>query len=480
MVQGNVFLFENTDCPQFVGIFGTCFGNNAAAPYVIPQPPVEDSYVDPYYAVPLNTPGPNGVTTNIAYRLSDTEALVSIVTYPPKAAYFGYQSYLFTSPTRNYPTADSLQVLSPNPDRFEIFGSVGNNVNNVIVQNQNGSPWNGQTIIYVSTSNRSLADDLVGKLAAKGIDRNSILVEKLGSNVRTGNGQAADDFLTLIRYALPEDPGAGDAWYANVSSNVLVFKVTAPLIAIDRYPVNAYTGRTGNDETQFASALDELASQLQTWSADHTDLGTLSAVSTSSFSRTTFDVGGVPHGLVGGDCIQKGTICAGDNQDTSTYAVSARFDLSATSILFVAGVDHNRLNNSSYVSLSIYNADEAAGVASASQANFDAVGFNSGHLTGSGNGTSSAEAVLRELGLYDASSPALKSALPSLYVSLVSKNCSIAMEFCVDLKGNSLIPDTTPPTSINMYERSYIRPGDTTGADNNVMVYPRVIGPGKE
>ena len=31
-----------------------------------------------------------------------------------------------------------------------------------------------------------------------------------------------------------------------------------------------------------------------------------------------------------------------------------------------------------------------------------------------------------------------------------------------------------------MYERSYIRPGDTTAADTNVMVYPLVIHRGNE
>ena len=51
------------------------------------------------------------------------------------------------------------------------------------------------------------------------------------------------------------------------------------------------------------------------------------------------------------------------------------------SILFVAGVDHNQLGNSSYISLSIYNAAEAAGIASSSQANVNAVGFNSGSFT---------------------------------------------------------------------------------------------------
>ena len=62
VVQGNVFLMVNTDCPTFVEIFESCFGQNPASPYIIPQPPIEHSYVDPYYAVPLNTPGPDGLT----------------------------------------------------------------------------------------------------------------------------------------------------------------------------------------------------------------------------------------------------------------------------------------------------------------------------------------------------------------------------------------------------------------------------------
>ena len=137
-------------------------------------------------------------------------------------------------------------------------------------------------------------------------------------------------------------------------------------------------------------------------------------------------------------------------------------------------------SNSSYISLSIYNAAEMAGIASSSQTNFNAVGFNSGSLTGSDTGVSSAESVLRELGLYSSASTMLKVALPNLYISLISKNCTIATQYCVNLNGNTLIPDTTPPTPINIYERSYIRPGDTTAANTNIMVYPRVIGPGKE
>ena len=189
VTQGNAFLFTNSACATFVGIFGSCFGNNSAAPYIIPQPPIEGSYVDPVYAAPLNTPGPSGQTTNIVYRLSDQEALIVVVSYPPTGAYFGYQSYVFTSEISNYADSDPLQVVAPHgsnpPSRYELFGSIGNDLNDVIIKNQFRSPWSGQVVVYVSTSNEVLADDLLQQLSASGVNSKAIMVEKIGANVRT-------------------------------------------------------------------------------------------------------------------------------------------------------------------------------------------------------------------------------------------------------------------------------------------------------
>lgn len=490
--QGTVFLFQNSDCPLFVSNFGSCFGNNAAAPYILPQLPNQNTFIDPTYAAPFNTTGPNGVTTNIFYQLSDYDALITVVKYPGNAAYFSYLSYIFGSAIINYlpqtspPIPD--QTLLPDPSRFAIFGSVGNAVNNVVVQNQNGSPWNGQIITHVTTSNETLANDIVTNLVAQGINRNSILIEKVGSNVRTGTTSAADDMMTLIRYGLPQDQSSANDWISSLSSNVLVYKVSKSNLGVVRYPVNQYTARTVNDETPLGTALTELAGLLQTWSiansiVDTIPLGNLSAVTTRPFtSSITSEVNGVPQqGYVGSACIANGTNCNGDNMDTSAYAYSPSFYLSSNSILFVAGVDHNQFNNSSYISLSIYNAREFTGVADSSQANVNAVGFNSGSLTGSDQAVGSAESVLRSLGIYNSASSDLQSALPKLYISLVSKNCtqySINPQYCINLNGNTLIPDSNPPTPINIYERSYIRPGTTTGASINSMIFPMVIGPG--
>jgi hypothetical protein len=470
VAQGNVYLFSNSDCPLFVSIFNSCFGNNPAAPYIIPQPPIEGSYVDPYYATELNTPGPDGSQTNIVYRLGDEDALVSLVSYPPKGAYFGYQSYVFTSETSNYTDSDPLQVLSPDPSRYEIFGSVGNDVNNILVQQQYGEPWGGRVVMYVTTSNQQLADDLIADAKAKGIPSDSVMVESVGSNVNTGNGADADDLVTLIRYAIPEDTSAGSKWLASVDKNVLIYKVTKPQVAVNRFATDQYTSRTGNIETLLQPQLDELAGLLQMWLVANTPSS--ETVTTEGMTRTTLDdPAGIPHGLVGADCIAKGTICAGDNQDTSTYAFSPKITLTENDTLFVAGVNHNLLSNSSYVSLDIYNATDAAGVASSSQTNPNALGFDTGMLTGS------AQAVLQDLGIYSSASDALKADLPDLYVVAVAKTCSVATNYCVSLQGDALIPANVP---INIYERSYIKPGATTGADTNVMVYPNVVSAGLE
>ena len=83
--QGSVMLFN--DCAQAVAVFNSCFADNPAAPYVIPEPPIDETYVDSKYAAPFSTDG-----ANMIFRLADTDALVTLVVLPPEAAYMGYQS----------------------------------------------------------------------------------------------------------------------------------------------------------------------------------------------------------------------------------------------------------------------------------------------------------------------------------------------------------------------------------------------------
>jgi len=493
VVQGTVFLLTNAECPKFIRIFGNCFGQNPATPYIIPQPPIEDSYVDPDYATEFDTPGPNGQITNIIYRLSDQDALVTIVSYPPKAAYFGYISYVFTGEASRYagialptplPILDALglakRIQSPDPDRYSIFGSIGNDVNNVVVQNQLGvSPWSNVIVVYITTSNQNLAAALKESAQARGIDPKSIFIEPVGSNVTTGDGAEADDLFTVMRYAIAESSSDAANWLSseNLSRNVLVYKVSNPALSVRRYGANAYTRRSVNTAEaahvpSLRTAMKQLATLLQTYL---TARQPPSAAAIQPIMATTTNADGVPNGgLVGSVCIHYGTNCLGDDQDTSTYAILPLERLGLEETAFVVGVNHNvpDLNNTRYVSVAVYNTLAGFGVASSSQTNLQAVGFDSGSLNGSAAG------LLRALGI---SIPAeftdLMANLPNLYVTAIARdidnpNIVPARQYAIDLKGTSLIPINFP---LSIAERSYIVPGTTTGGDVNHMLYPLVV-----
>lgn len=479
VVQGNVFLMQNTDCPMFVAIFNSCFGQNPASPYIIPQPPIESSYVDPYYAESLNTQGPNGLA-NIFYRLSDNEALITLVSYPPEAAYLGYQSYVFTGESTDYVGVETprKRTLSPDPSRYDIFASIGNDINNIIVANQYGSsPWGGKIIMYITTSNESLANNLLANATVSGINPQSIFIEPIGANVITGNESVANDLLTLIRYAVPQDTAAATNWQNSLSSNVMVYKVTNANIAVSRYATNQYTAHVVNtSELPLSTALGQLADLLQNYLKTNQH-AILDAVNYQTIATTVDNVDGIPEsGLVGSACIQEGTDCEGDNQDTSTYATltESSLILAESETAFIVGVNHSvpGVNNNRYVSVDIYNAANSSGVAGSSQTNVNAVGFASGVLTGS------AEQVLIDLGItIPSEDAALSENIADLYVTFIARDCNnqtinTASTYCIDLMGTSLIPESAP---ISVTERSYVVPGITTGGYVPEMVYPYII-----
>lgn len=472
VVQGNTYLLNDNSCSLLESIFHSCFGPNPSSPYVIPQVPIENAYVDPYYGVPLNTPGPDG-TTNIIYRLTDNDALISIVAYPSIGAYFGYQSYVFSREASFYSGPPPIdRVVSPDPNRYEIFGSIGNDINNIIVQNQHGIPWNS-IVVYITTSNSNLATALVQSAVAQGIDKNSIFVEPIGANVITGASSISDDMMTLMRYAVPESSSASDNWYNALSTNVLIYKVSNSYIPIARYGENSYTPHTINTQEtavipSLTLALQQLADLLGAYLFDLQGTATESRFTTA---LSQDNAQGVPvAGLVGSTCIADGTNCNGDNQDTSTYAALTLQNLGASESAFVAGINHNMFNNTRYITIDIYNSSELAGVAGLSQTNPQAVGFNSGVLTGS------AIAILSILGItIPPSFTALAANISNLYVTFItrdSNNLTSISQYGMYLMGNSLVPQGDP---ISIAERSYIVPGTTTGGNINYMIYPIVI-----
>jgi hypothetical protein len=135
-------------------------------------------------------------------------------------------------------------------------------------------------------------------------------------------------------------------------------------------------------------------------------------------------------------------------------------------MVFVAGVNHAVVDNAAYVSLAVYNMQNLTGVASISQSNPSAVGFDEGSLTGS------AEGVLKALGLYGSASARLKAALPKLYTAILARECTRAARYCAALSDTKALPLSSP---VAVTQRAYIKPGTTTGANPDKLLTPVVV-----
>jgi hypothetical protein len=458
ITQGGVMQVSNNDCAQFISAFGTCFGNNAAAPYLIPQVPSDGTYMDSYSSS-FNVVSLTGANSNINYRLSDNDALVVVVNLPPQAAYMGYQSYMFSRATSWY-AANNITpqtTLSSDASRASIFGSLGNAINNTIVANQSGSSWSG-TAVYITTSNQQLKDSLIASANQRNLNTNRMFYEQVPSNIITGTTQNADNFTTLIRYAVPENASAGSAWINASASNILVYRVSNTNIPVSRFGTYSYSTKQTTDESAYQNSLRELSLMLETWlKANGSPTATERNVTVSDAI-----INSVITGLVGNQCIATGKDCMGDSQDTDAYRSASQLGPLLNTPIIMSGVNHTLVNAATYVSLSVYDLNTTAGVASASQA----ADFSGGTLNGS------AEAVLRALGIYNLASDTLKAQLPMLYTSFVARSCPAAIAgYC--------IPISTTQIPLNNYvavtQRAYIKPGTTIGGNPNYMLSPKVI-----
>jgi hypothetical protein len=475
--QGASYLVDGTACQMYIEYFGNCGGNNPVAPYFIVQVPViAAQYLDPYYAAQFATTTSSGVPISEFYRLADNEALVVVVSMPPQGAYFGYQSNIYTRDITKYPLAPPTSnsdgsTIMPDPYRVATFGSIGNAINNVIIQKQTGAKWGGSLFGAITTSNSSL-DAALRKVMDHSTRMNSKLLvsEPVGDFIYTGIGQTADEFYTMIRYALPENQSDGDAWAAAPQNHIWVFRVTDNSgAAVTRNPTPAYTQKKASDESSLLSAQQELANLLLNYS--QTTLGYPAAISSMS-TTVSYGSDGELKGLVGQTCIGAGVPCAGDDQDTDAYRVQILGPVTGAQAVYTVGVDHTQFPsvkqaNATYISIGVYDGPTLTGIAGVWQTNKSATGFLSGTLTGS------AKTMLNDLGLYDLASSNLQSQLKYLYAVSISRTCPAGKAWCVTFD-DTQIPEVD---NVVLSERAYMRVGTTTGGNPDVMLTPMTIHP---
>jgi hypothetical protein len=363
VTRGYFKLYTEDDCAMSYPLLGSCLGNNPAAPYVLPLVPSwPDEWVDPALIGAL---GPTAKGYGGSFRFAPREAIVILGVMPPHASYFGLQTYLFTrqgtykedSPQYLWIEAN-LRYLLPtffatvpnNDERIELFASLSNSNNNVVIGRQSGVAWD-QVRYFVITPDRSMDAAVRSALSRIGVAAKDIFTEPIPGNLNLGLGESADDFLIAMRYAMPEDGGeAGtpsDRWRDELPLVVMRVRDARSGAQPQPYPEVSLETRTAVNEAQIPQLSTELGliqkGVKAKWQQD-------SAVIKASFNLQSQLL------MVGPECMKIGMNCLADTQDT-VYQMSPRFPLDGhpEQVYAVVGTLGIATGNATYVGLGLNN-----------------------------------------------------------------------------------------------------------------------------
>jgi hypothetical protein len=464
--RGYFRLYTQDDCTYSFEVMESCYGNNPAAPYVTfaVQSWQPEEFLDPATrnAIGLIEEGYTGT-----FRFDPKEAILVFGRMPPPAAYFGLQTYLFTregtfntdSDTYRWikthlpKTLDAFFSYVPhNPDRIQIFASIGNSNNDVIVKEQAGSAFN-QERFFISTPDQLMDAAVRSALVEASIDPRHIFTEPIPSTMKVGLDASADEFLFVMRYAMPNDGGgpgsSSDRWREELPLTVLRVRDISGQPA-QPYGPPVLDERTAVDERPLAPDLMKLVATVnERW-------GQPCATGNCSDRALNFiDLQGSPINLVGPECTEIGMNCIGDGQDT-TYQMTPDFLLDTGYVYAVAGTLGTRTGNATYVGLSLNDSYLIKGVAN----------IDSDRL----RNTASAYAA-------DLTNPS------KFYLYYLARDCAAideltdgnclavseeALPVCTDLSS----PDCHP---LKIIQREYISKGTGRGPESTLLLPPKLI-----
>ncbi|UCC76409.1 MAG: hypothetical protein JSW37_13020 [Anaerolineales bacterium] len=371
--RGYFKLYTEEDCPDSWATMGSCYGNNPAAPYVVPVVPHwPEEFVDPATELAF---GPTVDGYHLTYRLDPREAIVVLAQMPPPAAYFGLQSYLFTREgtwdTNSIPywfVANYLpnllttffSIVPGNPDRIQPFASLSNSINNVVIEDQSGSAF-GQVRYFVITPDQFMDAAIRQAFAGIAVEEDEIFTEAIPSYIRTGPGESSDELLSVIRYTDPEDGGnpgtASDRWRNELPLVVLRVRDIRPDRQPEPFPDPVLDTRTAASELGLAAdQLSLVMAVAERWGQP------CQQPDCSDRAKTFLDLQRPPLSLVGPLCTEVGMNCFGDTQDT-TYQFMGQFELDEGQVYAVAGTLGTRTENAVYVGLGVNRFPMKKGVA---------------------------------------------------------------------------------------------------------------------
>ncbi len=460
--RGYFKLITKEDCPISFQEMGTCYGNNPAAPYVtfaVPSWPEE--FIDPAtdQAYGLNLDGYSNT-----YRLDRREAIIILGILPPQAAYFGLQTYLFTregtfdmeSPTylfmKDKPPLMRMffSKVPQNPERVLNFASLSNSFNQVVIEEQSGAAFDQQRY-FIITPDQFMDGAVRDALMDISVEDEDIFTEQIPSNMVLGLDEASDDFVTILRYAMPEDGGdAGDPsdiWRNDLPLVVLRVRDPQP----DRLP-EAYPAFTAPEERQIADEFylkDDLISLVQAvgqrWEQPSAAVNALNMLRMQP----------APINMVGPKCVPIGMNCIGDTQDAS-YQYSYPLPLGNNIVYALVGTLGTRTHNATYVGLGLTSTKRMLGFDNRSDADLEDTA--SDYAPGVNN-------------------------VDKFFVYYLTRDCSgleaLTGGSCLEISDTDLPlcdnPSAPECDKLSISLRDYIALGSRRGPDDNFILPARVI-----
>jgi hypothetical protein len=257
--------------------------------------------------------------------------------------------------------------------------------------------------------------------------------------VRVGLGPEADDLITYIRYAMPEDEVLGEQWRQRLPLTVLRVRDTRGTVPTNPFPIPAYEERSWNYDERENLTHDLLALV----EAVRAEWGQPSAPVLPFLSAYLF------LDLVGQHCLgslgaARGPMnCLGDTQDAD-YQISQSLHLDDGQVIAVVGTLATETSNATYVSLSVNWFPALVGVQNISDPELR------------GTAAPFAGALQHEDRLF--------------YVQYVARNCA-GLHPCLEVP-TKLVP---VGETIKLIQRNYVAPGSQRGPEPTKLLNPVAI-----
>jgi hypothetical protein len=401
VTRGYPHLWTMDDCEHTYPATLNCYANNPASPYVVAAvQPWPEEFVDPTIA---NVYGKTKRGYSSTFRLDPREALVIFGQMPPPGRYMGLQSYVFShewvveegdSVHRwGYPWVTDAEaggrdrfVNSPmvqylfstlprHEQRVQSFSSLGNSINNVVMDQDrpSGASSFGAVRYFVITPDQEMEQSVRDALDRLGVADGDVFTEPIAQRFVRGESdpggelgplgldREALDFMTGLRYAMPTNEQAADAWRARLPLTVL--RVREPpsssraALPFDRIVVDE---REAEDESDLQEDLGDLVDAVRARADEGPwNLGVLEA---PSMGQPPF-MGNVETwlGHFGPHCRSIGLNCLGDGQDASYFFMPPQ-PLDDGQVYAVVGTHGTKTGNATYNALSINDASLLKGV----------------------------------------------------------------------------------------------------------------------